>query len=334
MSPAAPFRVGVVVMDYGTPSGPGDVLAYYTDIRRGRPPSAEQLADLVRRYDAIGGVSPLAARTAAQVAAIARALEAADPGRFLVVHGAKHTHPSIEEALDELHAAGVGRFVGLVLAPHYSALSVGEYLSRARRRAEELGLEAAFVERWGTEPALVEVLAERVREALGSVAPQGTRDELVVTAHSLPVRILETGDPYPDELRETAALVAERAGVTRWRTGWQSAGRTSEPWLGPDICEPLPELAAEGAEAVVVCPAGFTSDHLEVLYDLDVDAKAVAARLGIRFARTASLDDEPRVAAALASRVAALADATWPRSCDDTSAPVTAVEVSQEGAAP
>jgi len=304
---------GVLVMAYGTPAGPDEVLDYYTDIRRGRPPSDAQLADLVRRYDAIGGVSPLAQRTAAQVAAIAAALDRLAPGRYRVVHGAKHARPTIEDALDELAHAGVERCVGLVLAPHYSALSVGEYVGRAQRHADALGVASAFVERWGAEPALVEVLAERVRAAIDSVAPgPGARCELVVTAHSLPVRILEMGDPYPDELRETAELVAARAGATSFRTGWQSAGRTSEPWLGPDILEVLRELATEGAEAVVVCPAGFTSDHLEVLYDLDVDASALASELGLRFARTPSLDDEPRVAAALARRVADLARSTWP----------------------
>ncbi len=303
-------------MSYGTPRGPDEVLEYYTGIRRGRPPSAEQLADLVRRYAAIGGVSPLARRTAAQVAAVARALDATAPGSFLVRDGTKHARPTIEEALEELARSGVRHVVGLVLAPHYSALSVGEYVARARARAETLGMETAFVERWGADPALVEVLAERVRDAAASVAPEPTTTwELVVTAHSLPSRILDAGDPYESELRETADLVAARAGAGRYRTGWQSAGRTSESWLGPDICELLPALAREGVEAVVVCPAGFTSDHLEVLYDLDVAASEAAARAGVRFARTRSVDDEPRVAASLAAKVDALASATWP---DDT----------------
>ncbi|HVC26334.1 MAG TPA: ferrochelatase [Acidimicrobiales bacterium] len=304
---------GVVVMAYGTPAGPGDVLEYYTDIRRGRPPSEEQLADLVRRYAAIGGVSPLAARTAAQVAAVGGALGALAPGRYRVLHGAKHARPKIEDAIDELARRGVTRLVGLVLAPHYSALSVGEYIERAGHRAGELGIETAFVERWGADPVLVEVLAERVRAAVdGLELAPGSRLELVVSAHSLPVRILEMGDPYPDELRETAELVAARAGADRFRTGWQSAGRTPEPWLGPDILELLRDLAAEGVDAVVVCPAGFTSDHLEVLYDLDVEASRLAMNLGMRFARTPSLNDEPRVAAALARRIHDLATTTWP----------------------
>ncbi len=299
-------------MDYGTPSGADAVLAYYTDIRRGRPPSEDQLADLLRRYEAIGGVSPLAERTAAQVAAISSALEALAPGAFAVVHGSKHSSPRIEDAVDALGARGAVRVVGLVLAPHYSRLSVGDYVARARARADAAGLASTFIESWHDEPALVEVLAERVAEAFGSLpASRGGRAELVVTAHSLPARILDGGDPYPDQLAETAALVAGRAGVARWRVAWQSAGRTPEPWLGPDVVELLPGLAAEGVSSVVVCPAGFTSDHLEVLYDLDVEARAAAERLGLGFVRTASVNDEPRVARALARRVAA-AEHAWP----------------------
>jgi len=305
-------RTGVLVMDYGTPAAPDEVLAYYTDIRRGRPPSAEQLADLVRRYDAIGGVSPLAERTAAQVAAIGDALEVAAPGRFAVVHGSKHTTPRIEDAVDELARSGSERVVGLVLAPHYSALSVGEYIDRARDRADRHGLDAVFLESWHDDPMLVELLAERVRAAIATLAvADGERCELVVSAHSLPARILASGDRYPGELAATARLVAEKAGVASYRTGWQSAGRTPEPWLGPDILELLGILAGEGVDAVVVCPAGFTSDHLEVLYDLDVDARRVAGELGLRFARTASLNAEPRLAASLAATVQSLAARTW-----------------------
>lgn len=311
MSGARP--TGVLVMAYGAPRDADDVLAYYTDIRRGRPPTDDQLADLVRRYAAIGGVSPLAERTAAQVAAVAGALAELAPGTFTVVHGTKHAHPKIEEAVDELAGMGVERLVGLVLAPHYSALSVGEYLARAASRAAGHGIEAVFVERWHDDPVLVEVLAERVGEAVASlgVGP-GEHLELVVSAHSLPERILAMGDRYPEELHETAELVAARSGVAHFRTGWQSAGRTPEPWLGPDILELLAVLSREGVDAVVVCPAGFTSDHLEVLYDLDVEASRAAAELGIRFARTASLNDEPRVAAALARHVQRLATSTWP----------------------
>jgi ferrochelatase len=326
---AQPAAEAVLVMSYGTPAKRDEVEAYYTDVRRGRPPSPEQLADLQRRYDAIGGLSPLAERTAEQVAAIGAALDALAPGRYSVWSGTKHGHPRIEEAVDSIAASGAGRLVGLVLAPHYSAMSVGEYVERARRRAEERGLESAFVLDWHDDPALVELLSRRLGHALrglgvaagrpdplgpagaagrGSSATPG-RTVVLFTAHSLPRRVLESGDPYPDQLAATAALVATACGLDgagiAWRVGWQSAGRTPEPWIGPDILELLRALRAEGAETVVVCPAGFTADHLEVLYDLDVEAATLAAELGLRFARTASLNDDPGMAELLARRVLA-----------------------------
>lgn len=302
------MRTGVVVMSYGTPERLEDVEAFYTDVRRGRPPSAEQLAALTERYRAIGGVSPLGQRTAAQLDALHGALEAAEPGRYLVRSGAKHARPKIEEAVDALAAGGADQLVGLVLAPHYSRLSVGEYVERARTRAAAHGLPAAFVEDWHDEPALVEALADRVRRGVADLlARTGEPLEVVFTAHSLPERILASGDPYPGQLAETARLVAAAAGLVHHRTAWQSAGRTGEAWLGPDILEVLARLAADGVVSVLVCPAGFTSDHLEVLYDLDIEARQLAERLGTGFARTPSLNDDAQVMAALARRVAAAA---------------------------
>lgn len=298
------MTTGVIVMAYGTPSGPDDVEAFYTDIRHGHPPSASQLDDLRSRYDAIGGVSPLAERTAAQVRAVGAALQRVSPDHYHTTYGAKHSHPKIEEAVDNLAASGVSSVVGLVLAPHYSQMSVGEYVARVRARADSNGVASAFVERWGANPVLIELLAERTERAVSSLdAPPNERVEVVFTAHSLPVRIARSGDRYPDELAETAALVAKRAGIESWRTGWQSAGRTPEEWLGPDIIDLLAELKQEGAKSVVVCPAGFTSDHLEVCYDLDVAASKRAAELGLRFARTESLNDDPDLASALAELV-------------------------------
>ena len=291
-------------MDYGTPGSPEEVLEYYTDIRRGRPPTAEQLADLVRRYDAIGGVSPLAERTSAQVGAVRSALDELAPGQFSVVHGSKHARPRIEDAVDELAEHGIERLAGLVLAPHYSALSVGEYIERASERAIRDGLEAVFVESWHDDPTLVDLLAERVSAAVEALDVQGDeRLELVVSAHSLPARILDSGDRYPGEIAETARLVAARAGVAHYRTGWQSAGRTQEPWLGPDILELLAILAGDGVDAVVVCPAGFTSDHLEVLYDLDVVIREYAQEHGIEYRRIPMPNDADDVVEALAARV-------------------------------
>ncbi len=308
MAPAS-RRVGVLVMAYGTPSSPGQVEAFYTDVRRGRAPSADQLADLVRRYDAIGGVSPLSRRTAEQVEGIQQQLELRFPGRYLCTLGNKHSEPRIENAIDNLAGQGTRDLVGIVLAPHYSRGSVGEYVSRATERATDLGMSAAFVEHWHDHAVLVELLAERVIRALESLGTAGTdaRENdgllLLVTAHSLPVRVLADGDPYAGQLRRTGELVASASGLRRWDVGWQSAGRTPEPWLGPDILDRLRALPGEKVSAVVVCPAGFTSDHLEILYDLDIEASRVAAETGVAFARTASLNADPRMCAGLADLV-------------------------------
>lgn len=299
---------GVLLMAYGSPERPEDLESYYTDIRRGRPPTPEQLADLRRRYDAIGGLSPLAARTRAQVDGLQRVLDERDPGRFAVGLGLKHASPSIEDGMHALLDAGIRDITLIVLAPHHSALSVGQYFERAEAAADlsdgHVGVGGPL--NWHLHPGLIALLAERVTEAIGSL-PGASRVELLVTAHSLPERALTVDDPtYPDQLRETGAAVAAKAGVAdgRWRVAWQSAGRTPEPWIGPDILEVIRSLPAEGVDAVVVCPAGFTSDHLEVLYDVDIEARAVAEEAGLRLARTRSLNDDPRFLEVLADLVA------------------------------
>jgi len=288
-------------MAYGTPERAEDLEAYYTDIRRGRPPTADQLADLRRRYDAIGGLSPLAQRTRAQVAALAGKL---GPG-WVVELGLKHAEPRIEDGAAALVQAGVDHAVGLVLAPHYSALSVGQYHERARKVFEPAQVSYRGIERWGTEPALIGLLAARVREALATSKDAGCeRVELLVTAHSLPSRCLELDRPtYPDQLTATAGEIGALTHATSWRVAWQSAGRTPEPWLGPDLLDLIPCLPAEGFDGVVVCPAGFTSDHLEVLYDVDIEARRVANSVGLPLERTASLNDDPTFIALLAKLV-------------------------------
>jgi ferrochelatase len=304
-------RTGVVVMAYGTPSGPDQVLAYYTDIRRGRPPTDEQLADLTRRYQAIGGVSPLAERTEAQRAAIAGALGQLAPGRYEVVLGLKHADPKIEAAVDALAGRGdIAQVVGLALAPHYSSMSIGQYLQRLAEAAATHDLPATGVESWAIEPALIEFLAGAVREQLRAL-PARTR--IVFTAHALPARILADGDPYPAQLGATAAAVTDRLGLANgaMQIGWQSAGRTAEPWLGPDILQTIDTLAADpDVDGVLVCACGFVADHLEVLYDLDIEAKARAEGQGLAFARTSCVNADPAVMSALAARVHACAEST------------------------
>ncbi|HZD64523.1 MAG TPA: ferrochelatase [Acidimicrobiales bacterium] len=295
---------GVLVMAYGTPAGPDQVEAYYTHVRGGRPPSPELLADLQARYRAIGGSSPLAERTQAQARALGLALDQARPGAFRVAVGTKHAPPFIEDGVAALADAGVGRTVALVLAPHYSALSVGGYLERAREAARRHRIDLIEVRSWHLAPGLLEALSGRLSVAIEGLAPAVRQHaEVLVTAHSLPTRILDLDDPYPDQLRATAEAVCALAGVRRWRLAWQSAGRTPEPWLGPDVVEVIRRLPEEGAAAVVVCPAGFTSDHLEILYDLDIEARRAAEEAGLTLVRTASLNDDPTFVATLAQVV-------------------------------
>lgn len=282
---------GLLVMAYGTPptTDPADVEAYYTHIRRGRPPTPELLADLRRRYDAIGGSSPLLDITRRQAARLADALG----DEWRVELGMKHAPPFLEDGVAAL--AVVDAVVGLVLAPHYSRLSVGEYVGRVQAAAPDR-VRLEFVESWHLLSAYVEFLAGQLRSLDG-----GTH--VVFTAHSLPARILGEGDPYPVQLRETAEAVAEAAGVENWSVAWQSAGRTEEEWLGPTILDVIAKLAADGVAGVVVCPAGFVSDHLEILFDLDVEARRVAEDAGVAFSRTQLLNDDPGVLAALADVV-------------------------------
>ncbi len=297
--------LGVVVMAYGTPATPADVEAYYTHIRRGSSPTPDQLAELTARYDAIGGISPLAQRTEAQRAALQAALDTRAPGRAQVVLGQKHAAPFIEDAIESLAAEGIARVVGLVLAPHFSGFSVGEYQRRLSTAAAEHGQRTAGVESWHLEPSYIRFLADATVEAL---APLPERTKVLFTAHSLPERVL-VDDPYPDQLHASAAAAAEAAGLDRWAgwsVAWQSAGRTPEPWRGPDVLDVIRDLAATGrADGVLVCPQGFVSDHLEVVYDLDIEAAKVAAEVGLAFARTRVLNDDPTVLGALADRVLA-----------------------------
>jgi len=294
----------VLLMAYGTPRHPEEIEAYYTDIRRGRPPTPEALADLVARYDAIGGISPLAQLTEAQRDALQAALDERAPDTYRVDLGLKHADPKIEEATEALLADGVERIVGLVLAPHYSSYSIGQYLGRARAVAEPAGVPVGGVDSWATEPAFIDFISTDLERRLEAV-PTGSR--VLFTAHSLPQRIIDGGDPYPDELRATAVAVAERLGLEEgrdWSIAWQSAGRTPEPWIGPDILEVIDSLADEGSvPGVVVSAVGFVADHLEVLYDLDIEAANRAAARGLAFARTACVNDDAAVMGALADRV-------------------------------
>jgi ferrochelatase len=297
-------KTAVLLMAYGTPRTPAEIEPYYTDIRRGRAPTPEQLADLVARYDAIGGISPLAARTEAQRDALQKALNEIAPDTYEVVLGLKHAAPMIEAAVNELAVRGFQHIIGLVLAPHYSSFSIGQYMGRARAAAEPHGITVTAIDSWATEPAFVEFLAADLRSRL-STMPANTK--VLFTAHSLPQRIIDAGDPYPDELRSTAEAVAIAAGLDSWSSwsiAWQSAGRTPEPWIGPDILAVIDDLAAsENASGVVVCACGFVADHLEVLFDLDIEAKQHAEAKGLAFDRKSCVNEDATIMHALAQRV-------------------------------
>ena len=304
-------RTAVVLMAYGTPRSKEEILPYYTDIRRGRPPTDEQLQDLTSRYEAIGGLSPLKQLTEDQRDALQDELNGISPNTFQVFLGLKHATPFIEETAAEVVGLGYKKIVGLVLAPHYSSYSIGQYMDRVRAVAEPAGVTVTGIDSWAREEAFIDFLANDMREKLASL-PERTK--VLFTAHSLPQRIIDGGDPYPEELRATAELVAEKVGLTRWSDwsiAWQSAGRTPEPWIGPDILEVIDSFAAQSAsgepiDGVLVSACGFVADHLEVLFDLDIEAAKHAESLGIAFARTACVNSNASVMAALARSVAAL----------------------------
>ena len=277
-------------MAYGSPERLEDVPAYYADIRGGRPVRPELLDDLTERYRRLGigcGPNPLNEITELTRAALERELA------LPVFTGMKHWEPRVAEAAERALRTDADTVVGLVLAPHYSKLSIAGY----RAQLEE-GLagraELLFIDSWHDDPGLVAFLADRVR---------GTEAHVVFTAHSLPARILDEGDPYEVQLLETSRLVAEAAGLSDWSFSYQSESDTGEPWLQPDILDHLAELASRGVRRVLVCPVGFVSDHLEIRWDLDTEARERAGELGLRLERIEMPNDDPRFVSVLAEVV-------------------------------
>jgi len=290
-------KTAVIAMAYGSPARVEDIPAYFSDIRGGRPVRQEAVDELVGRYERIG-VSPLNEITERQRAALEAELG------LPVYVGMKHWDPWIADAVARALDDGAERLVGLVLAPHYSQMSVGGYRDRLTAALNGRRPEIRFIESWHDHEPYLDVVAGRVREAL---ATHGWVDDghVVFTAHSLPERILAEGDPYRDQLLETARLVAGRAGLAddRWSFAFQSESATGEPWLGPDILDHLDALAAAGTTRVLVTPVGFVADHLEILWDLDVEARERAAALEIELDRTDSMNDDPAFIRALADLV-------------------------------
>ena len=303
----APSHTAVLLMAYGSPNRLDEVEAYFTDIRGGRTPSREAVEELTARYRRVGVPTPLLAVSLKLAGELERLLNLDPPdGGIYTVHlGMKHWTPRIASAVDEVVESGADRLIAIVLAPHYSRMSTGGYrrqveaaLAEARR---PMGLE--FVDSWHELEGYLEAVAGNVR----AVQAQFREPEKVVavfTAHSLPARILTDGDPYQEQLLRTSELVARRAGIAPWRFTYQSQSQTGEPWLGPDLLDTIDELAAQGHRQLLVASVGFIADHLEIFYDIDIEAKERADALGIELRRAPMLNADPRLAQALRALIA------------------------------
>jgi ferrochelatase len=288
----------VILMAYGSPERVADVPAYYADIRGGRPIAPEHLDDLVSRYRSLGieDSNPLNAITEATRAALQ------DELGLPVYTGMKHWTPHIDEAVEAAIAGGAERLVGLVLAPHYSRLSIEGYKEQLEQALQGRA-QVDFVDSWHDNEGFIWFLADRVRD---------TDAHVVFTAHSLPARIVDEGDPYKDQLLETSRLVADTAGIDDWSFSFQSESPTGEPWLGPDILDHLAELSARGVDNVLVCPVGFVSDHLEIRWDIDNEAQDKARELGMQLERIEMPNDDPRFVRTLADIVRSRLSAATP----------------------
>lgn len=297
--------MGLLVMAYGTPYKEEDLERYYTHIRHGRKPSPEMIEELRGRYEAIGGISPLGRITLEQAEKLKHYLNTIqDEIEFKMYLGLKHIEPFIENAVQEMHKDGITEAVSIVLAPHFSTFSVKSYNGRAKEEAEKLGsLSIVSIESWYKEPKFINYWVKKVRDVYQQM-PDSERSEamLIVSAHSLPERIVQMGDPYPDQLQETADLIAKQAEVQEYTVGWQSAGNTPDPWLGPDVQDLTYDLfEKEGYKAFVYVPVGFVADHLEVIYDNDIECKAVTDKVGASYYRPEMPNAQPEFIDAMAT---------------------------------
>ncbi|GKU81705.1 ferrochelatase [Niallia sp. NCCP-28] len=300
-------QVGLLVMAYGTPYKEEDIERYYTHIRHGRRPTDEMLEDLKNRYEAIGGISPLAKITMEQAKSLETYLnKQQDEIEFKMYLGLKHIEPFIEDGVKSMHEDGITEAVSIVLAPHYSTFSIKSYNGRAKEEAEKLGgLTIQSIDSWYNEPKFIHYWAEKVKEIFAFMPIEEKQHAaLIVSAHSLPEKILQFGDPYPNQLKETAELIAKEAGVSAYYNGWQSAGNTPDPWLAPDVQDLTKELHKKyGYKAFVYAPVGFVSDHLEVLYDNDYECLVAAKEVGASYYRPEMPNAQPAFIDALATVV-------------------------------
>lgn len=276
----------VLLLAYGSPEKAEDVEAYFTHIRGGCTPSPESVRNLRERYESVGGKTPL--REITETAAKLLQAELKARGQDLQVFvGMKHWHPYISDSIEKMLALGITNVVAIAQAPHFSRMSIGAYREAVQKAANGSPLNVVFVEQWHDHPGFIDLIANRVTEALRQFAPEGGEQiEVVFSAHSLPERIRSWDDPYERQLLESCQLIAERAALANWHFAWQSAGQTGEPWLGPDLGEYLQVLSRKGVRKVLSVPVGFVAEHLEVLYDIDIEAQERARSLGIRLMRT------------------------------------------------
>ncbi|AGR17784.1 TPA: ferrochelatase [Listeria monocytogenes] len=290
-------KVGLLVMAYGTPYKDEDIERYYTDIRHGHKPSEEMIADLRGRYHAIGGLSPLAKITEAQAYGLEKALnESQDEVEFKAYIGLKHIEPFIEDAVEAMHKDGIEEAISIVLAPHYSSFSVEAYNKRAKDAADKLGgLRIKAINDWYKQPKFIQMWADRINETAKQIPADELLDTvLIVSAHSLPEKIKQHNDPYPDQLQETADFIFEKVVVPHYALGWQSEGKTGEPWLGPDVQDLTRELyGREKYKHFIYTPVGFVAEHLEVLYDNDYECKVVTDEVGAIYHRPPMPNSDP-----------------------------------------
>jgi ferrochelatase len=289
----------VLLMAYGTPESADDIELYLTDIRRGRKPTPEIVEELRGRYRRIGGKSPLLEITSMQASAVENQL-ALQGLKTRVYVGMKHWHPYIREVVPEILSDGFDRVVGLVLAPHYSQMSIGGYQQALREALQTSNpMKVDFVESWYDHPIFHRAVKEKIENALAQFAePQEAT--LLFTAHSLPERILAINDPYPTQLVSSCQSVATLLGRKKWSFAYQSAGQTKDKWLGPDLIQYLHDIpAADRSPGVLLAPIGFVADHLEILYDIDVEAQEFAKSINIKLTRTESLNASPTFISAL-----------------------------------
>ncbi len=297
-------HIAVLLMAYGSPDQLDDVEAYLADIRGGRPTPRELVAELREKYRRVGVPTPLLQVTSEAARRLDVVLNQAGGDAFSVFVGMKHWAPRIRSAVDDLVAAGATRLVAVVLAPHYSRISIGGYRAQVERALSQAArpVPLDFVESWHDLSEYLDALAAKVRAGM-SEFPTHADPVVVFTAHSLPARILAESDPYRDQLLFSSREIARRADVRRWEFSFQSQSQTGEPWLGPDLLQTLDRLRQEGVRQVLVVPVGFIADHLEISFDIDIEAKEHAQRLGIQLRRTQMLNADPRLVAALAGLV-------------------------------